>query len=119
MARRENPRSGEPRGFAALENASSRRERPAFSAGESCADPTAVLSRCRAGLIAVASFSMAINVLVLTVSVYMLQVYDRVLPGRSVETLVYLTVIAAVALATMAVLDLLRSRILVRTRHLD
>ena len=37
---------------------------------------------------------MAINLLVLTVSVYMLQVYDRVLPGRSVETLIYLTLIA-------------------------
>ena len=114
MARRKNPSSRELRGFAALENASSRRERPPSPVGESYADPTDVLSRCRAGLIAVASFSMAINVLVLTVSVYMLQVYDRVLPGRSIETLVYLTVIAAAALATMAVLDLLRSRILVR-----
>jgi PrtD family type I secretion system ABC transporter len=73
-----------------------------------------VLLRCRDGLIAVGVFSMAMNLLVLTVSVYMLQVYDRVLPGRSVETLIYLTIIAAGALATMGALDLLRSRILVR-----
>ena len=75
---------------------------------------TAVLRRCRDGLIAVGLFSMGINLLVLTVSIYMLQVYDRVLPGRSVETLIYLTIIATGALATMGALDLLRSRILVR-----
>ena len=75
---------------------------------------TALLHRCRNGLIAVGLFSMGINLLVLTVSIYMLQVYDRVLPGRSVETLIYLTIIATGALATMGALDLLRSRILVR-----
>jgi len=73
-----------------------------------------VLKRCRGGLIAVGVFSMGINLLVLTISIYMLQVYDRVLPGRSVETLFYLTIIAAAALVTMGALDLLRSRILVR-----
>ena len=73
-----------------------------------------VLSRCREGLIAVGALSMAVNLLVLTVSVYMLQVYDRVLPGRSVETLIYLTLIAAGALAAMAALEVMRSRILVR-----
>ena len=73
-----------------------------------------MLRRCRDGLIAVGLFSMGINLLVLTVSIYMLQVYDRVLPGRSVETLIYLTIIAAGALGTMGALDLLRSRILVR-----
>ena len=75
---------------------------------------SSVLSRCREGLIAVGALSMAVNLLVLTVSVYMLQVYDRVLPGRSVETLIYLTLIAGGALAAMAALDVLRSRILVR-----
>jgi len=73
-----------------------------------------LLLRCREGLIAVGAFSMVMNLLVLTVSIYMLQVYDRVLPGRSVETLIYLTIIAAGALATMGALELLRSRILVR-----
>ena len=75
---------------------------------------TDALIRCRDGLIAVGAFSMGINLLVLTVSIYMLQVYDRVLPGRSVETLVYLTIIAAGALGTMGALEVLRSRILVR-----
>ncbi|MGX5848281.1 type I secretion system permease/ATPase [Mesorhizobium sp. PL10] len=72
------------------------------------------LSRCRAGFFAVAGFSLIVNLLVLTTSVYMLQVYDRVLTGRSVETLVYLTVIATVALLAMGALEFLRSRLLVR-----
>lgn len=75
---------------------------------------TDVLARCRDGLIAVGAFSMVINLLVLTSSLYMLQVYDRVLTGQSVETLLYLTIIAAGALAAMGALDLMRSRILVR-----
>ena len=73
-----------------------------------------VLARCRHGLIAVGAFSMIINLLALTVSVYMLQVYDRVLTGRSVETLIYLTMIAGGALTIMGTLELLRSHILVR-----
>jgi ATP-binding cassette subfamily C protein/ATP-binding cassette subfamily C protein EexD len=75
---------------------------------------TDVLRRCRYGLIAVFAFSLGINLLVLTTSIYMLQVYDRVLPGRSIETLIYLTLITAGALAAMAVLEVMRSRILVR-----
>jgi ATP-binding cassette subfamily C protein/ATP-binding cassette subfamily C protein EexD len=55
-----------------------------------------------------------INLLVLTTSIYMLQVYDRVLTGRSLYTLAFLTLIAFVALAAMGLLELVRSRILVR-----
>ena len=44
---------------------------------------SSVLYRCREGLIAVGLLSMAVNLLVLTVSVYMLQVYDRVLPAAA------------------------------------
>ncbi len=72
------------------------------------------LARCRGGFVAVAGFSFIINLLVLSTSVYMLQVYDRVLPGRSVETLIYLTLIATVALAAMGALEFFRSRLLVR-----
>lgn len=62
----------------------------------------------------VAFFSFFINLLVLTSSIYMLQVYDRVLASRSTATLLYLTLIAALCLATLAVLELVRSRLLVR-----
>lgn len=69
---------------------------------------------CHSGLRTVGWFSLVINLLVLTGSIYMLQVYDRVLPGRSVETLVYLTILAGGVLAVVGLLEVVRSRILVR-----
>ena len=63
---------------------------------------------------AVAMFSGAMSMLALTTSFYMLQVYDRVLSSRSVETLMLLTVIATVAIAVFSVLDALRQRLLAR-----
>jgi len=60
-------------------------------------------------------FSFFINLLMLTAPLYMLQVYDRVLTSRSVETLVALTVLAAAMLLVMGLLEFVRSRVLVRT----
>ena len=60
-------------------------------------------------------FSAAMSVLALTVSLYMLQVYDRVLSSSSEETLLLLTIIAFVALAVFGILDSLRLRLLIRT----
>lgn len=62
----------------------------------------------------VAFFSFFINLLALTGSLYMLQVYDRVLASRSNPTLLYLTLFATACLATMALLETVRSRLLVR-----
>jgi PrtD family type I secretion system ABC transporter len=59
-------------------------------------------------------FSAVLNVLMLTSSVYMLQVYDRVLTSGSLDTLLYLTIIAAAALLLLSFLDTLRSRMLTR-----
>lgn len=56
-------------------------------------------------------FSLCINLLTLAVPLYMLQVYDRVLTSRSLETLGLLTVIVVAALALLGALDILRSRI--------
>lgn len=57
----------------------------------------------------IAIFSVLMNALLLAPSLYMIQVYDRVLPAASVPTLVYLSVIAAAALILMALLDIVRS----------
>ncbi|MDX2121394.1 MAG: ABC transporter transmembrane domain-containing protein, partial [Gemmatimonadota bacterium] len=57
-------------------------------------------------------FSLFINLLLLVPALYMLQVFDRVIPSRSDETLVVLTVGALAALLVMMVLDLLRARLL-------
>ncbi|MEA3544004.1 MAG: type I secretion system permease/ATPase [Thermodesulfobacteriota bacterium] len=59
-------------------------------------------------------FSMFINLLQLTFPIYMLQIYDRVLSSYSMPTLYVLTVAAVTGLIIMAVLEFIRSRLLVR-----
>ena len=68
----------------------------------------------RRSLTVVAFFTFFINLLALTGSVYMLQIYDRVLASRNLATLTYLTLFAVGCLATLAVLEVVRSRLLVR-----
>ena len=53
------------------------------------------------------------NVLMLTGSVFMLEVYDRVLPSHSIPTLVALTILAMSLYVALGILDLIRGRILV------
>ena len=72
------------------------------------------LSACKSALAAVGILTAFINVLMLTGSLFMLQVYDRVLPSRSVPTLVGLGVLAAGLFAFQGFLDMSRGRILVR-----
>lgn len=57
-------------------------------------------------------FSLVINLALLTPSLFMLQVYDRVLVTRSVETLVMLLLLAGVSLAVFGALDQIRTRLL-------
>jgi PrtD family type I secretion system ABC transporter len=64
--------------------------------------------------VGVALFSALLNVLYLTGSFYMLEVYDRVLPSRSVPTLVGITLLALILFSIQGVFDIVRSRILVR-----
>jgi PrtD family type I secretion system ABC transporter len=59
-------------------------------------------------------FSAVNSILALNVSLYMLQVYDRVLTSRSQETLLLLTVMAAAVLVAFAFLDSVRARLLAR-----
>jgi len=55
--------------------------------------------------------SAMLNIIYLTGSFFMLEVYDRVIPSKSLPTLVGLGIIAAVLYTGQAVLDLIRSRI--------
>ncbi len=73
-----------------------------------------VFSGFRGALFWLALFSGIINLLMLTGAVFMLEVYDRVLPSASVATLVALAMLAAALFALQAVLDIIRSRIFVR-----
>ena len=72
------------------------------------------LNTCRQGFFAVVIFSFFVNLFMLTVPIYLLQLYDRVIPNRSTETLIFLTMIAVAALITLSVLDAIRSSILMR-----
>src|SRR5580693_9656087 len=74
----------------------------------------AALRACRQAFLAIGLFSGMSNILMLTGSLFMLEVYDRVLPSRSVPTLVALLILAAGLYACQGVIDLIRSRILVR-----
>jgi ATP-binding cassette subfamily C protein len=72
------------------------------------------LSACRHALIALGLASALVNVLYLTGSLYMLEVYDRVLPSRSIATLVGLSILALGLYGFQAILDVPRGRILIR-----
>jgi ATP-binding cassette subfamily C protein len=72
------------------------------------------LAACRSALVAVGLFSGMSNILMLTGSFFMLEIYDRVLPSRSIPTLVVLCVLAGGLYAALGILDLIRGRIMVR-----
>src|SRR6202046_2903407 len=72
------------------------------------------LRACRTAFIGVGIMSCMINLLYLTGSLFMLEVYDRVLPSRSVPTLVGLVILAGGLYIAQGVLDLIRGRILGR-----
>lgn len=67
--------------------------------------------------VAAGVFSFFMNMLLLTPSLYMLQVYDRVLGSRSEETLWFITFLLMVALLVMGSMELVRSRLLVRANN--
>ena len=80
----------------------------------------AALGACRRAFVATAVFSGMSNLLMLTGALFMLEVYDRILPSRSVPTLVALLLLVAGLYAAQGVIDTIRSRILVRVgRSLD
>lgn len=73
-----------------------------------------ILSSFRRAFSGIVLMSGVVNILALTGSFFMLQVYDRVVPGRSVPTLVGLAVLAATLFVFQGVLELIRSRLMVR-----
>ncbi|QJP16089.1 type I secretion system permease/ATPase [Starkeya sp. ORNL1] len=69
---------------------------------------------CRSMVWMLGFFSLAINILMLSSPIYMLQVYDRVMVTGSVNTLVMLTGLTAAAMLLIGLLDSLRSSMMVR-----
>jgi ATP-binding cassette subfamily C protein len=72
------------------------------------------LGQCRQHFVAAAVFSLLINILYLAPTLYMLQVYDRVVPTAGRTTLLFVTLALALALLALSGLDLVRGRLLVR-----
>jgi ATP-binding cassette, subfamily C, bacterial len=72
------------------------------------------LAACRRNLITVGIFSVATNLLVLAIPIYLFNVSDRVLTSRSVDTLVMLTMVVAGAIGGHVLLDMMRRFILMR-----
>jgi ATP-binding cassette subfamily C protein len=87
---------------------------PKSPAGNAPSELTQALQACRGAFIGVGVFSGVSNILMLTGAVFMMEIYDRVLPSRSVPTLVALCIIAAVLFVALGALDSIRSRIMVR-----
>jgi ABC-type protease/lipase transport system fused ATPase/permease subunit len=83
------------------------------AARASNATPKEALAACRGAFAQVGLFSMCINLLMLTVPLYMLQIFDRVLTSQSRETFLFLTLLAIGAVLVLGLLELVRSRVLV------
>jgi PrtD family type I secretion system ABC transporter len=73
-----------------------------------------VIKRFQSAFLAAGAFSFVINTLLLAPSIYMLQVYDRVLTSRNATTLLMLTLVLLGLLVLEAALEFFRSRLLVR-----
>ena len=74
----------------------------------------AVTAVSRRTLFYAALFGMFVNILQLTVPLYMMQVFDRVIASSSMETLIWLTLLAGAALLMMSIADVARTRIMNR-----
>jgi len=73
----------------------------------------AILARFKSIFLYVGLFTLFVNVLLLLPSLYMMMVFDRVIPGRSEMTLILLTVGVLGAAIVMMLLEYLRSRLLI------
>src|ERR1700687_61780 len=71
-------------------------------------------SVARTNLIAVAAFSVVVNLLMLTMPMYLFQISDRVLPSRSFETLLMLSALALALIGILSIVDILCSQLLGR-----
>ena len=72
------------------------------------------MEACRRHFLYAMLFSALLNLLFIAPMLYMLQVYDRVIPTQGGMTLLFLTLVLLFALATLSLLDSIRSRLLVR-----
>jgi PrtD family type I secretion system ABC transporter len=75
------------------------------------------LRACRNAFVGLALLSGMTNVLMLTGAFFMLEVYDRVVPSRSMPTLLGLAILAGILYAFLGMIDMIRGRLLTRVGH--
>ena len=75
---------------------------------------TTALRACRNALVGMAFLSGMSNVLMLTGAFFMLEVYDRVLPSRSMPTLLGLAILVGVLYGFLGLIDMIRNRLMTR-----
>jgi ATP-binding cassette subfamily C protein EexD len=72
-----------------------------------------ILKKFKKTFINIGIFSFFINLLVLAAPMYMLAVYDVVMPSKSIDTLIFVTLITIIFFVGMGLLDYIRNRILI------
>ncbi len=72
------------------------------------------VTACREHFLLAAGFSALVNILYLAPTIYMMQVYDRVVPTGGLWTLFWITLFVGFALGTLALLDTIRGRMMLR-----
>ena len=87
-------------------------QRPAIA--RPLSELSAAIAACRGAFVGTALLSGMSNILMLSGAMFMLEVYDRVLPSRSTPTLVGLTILVAGLFAALGLIDAIRGRILGR-----
>ena len=75
---------------------------------------SAAIQDTKGMLTAALAFSAAANILYLAPSIYMMQIYDRVLKSGALATLAFLSLILLAALFTLSFVDSMRARLMVR-----
>ena len=85
-----------------------------MSQNKNTSELKSVLKQSKKLFFTIGLFSFLINILMLVPPIYMLQIYDRVLSSKSKDTLFMLTLIVVVLLITMALLEIIRSKILIK-----
>ena len=69
---------------------------------------------CRRTLTSVAVFSTFVNLMMLTIPLYLFQLSDRVLTSRSLDTLLMLSIVALGFIVVLSLLDIIRRQVLGR-----
>lgn len=82
---------------------------------EQSSELAAIMKSFRGAFAGLGIFSGVSNLLMLTGPLFMLEIYDRVLPSHSMPTLVVLALFAAALFVIQGLIDWVRSRVLIRT----